>query len=89
MRKVWDDVRSKLDSGVAVLGSRDNGKAFILVGVTKDLTNKYHSGNMVKELAPIIGGKGGGKPDLAQAGGDRPEKLGEALSKAYDIINAN
>ncbi|MCK5391693.1 MAG: alanine--tRNA ligase [Deltaproteobacteria bacterium] len=89
LRKVWDDVRSKLDSGVAVLGSRDNGKAFILVGVTKDLTNKYHSGNMVKELAPIIGGKGGGKPDLAQAGGDRPEKLGEALSKAYDIINAN
>jgi len=89
LRKLWDDVRSKLDSGVAVLGSRDNGKAFILVGVTKDLTNKYHSGNMVKELAPIIGGKGGGKPDLAQAGGDRPEKLSEALSKAYDIINAS
>jgi alanyl-tRNA synthetase len=89
LRRVWDDVRSKLDSGVAVLGSRDNGKVFILVGVTKDLTNKYHSGNMVKELAPIIGGKGGGKPDLAQAGGDRPEKLSEALSKAYDIINAS
>jgi len=89
LRRVWEDVRSKLDSGVAVLGSRDNGKVFILVGVTKDLTNKYHSGNMVKELAPIIGGKGGGKPDLAQAGGDRPEKLSEALSKAYDIINAS
>ena len=89
LRKVWDDVKSKLDSGVAVLGSRDDGKAFILIGVTKDLTNKYHSGNMVKELAPIIGGKGGGKPDLAQAGGDKPEKLGEALSKAYDMITAN
>jgi alanyl-tRNA synthetase len=59
-----------------------------LVGVTKDLTNKYHSGNMVKELAPIIGGKGGGKPDLAQAGGDNPENLSEALSKAYDMISA-
>ncbi len=88
LRKVWDDVRSKLDSGVAVLGSKANGKAFILIGVTKDLTKKYHSGNMVKELAPIIGGKGGGKPDLAQAGGDNPDKLGDALSKAIDIIGA-
>ena len=89
LRRVWDDVRSKLDSGIAVLGSRDNGRAFILVGVTKDLTKKYHSGNMVKVLAPIIGGKGGGKPDLAQAGGNNPEKLDEALSKVYDIVNAN
>ena len=88
LRRVWDDVRSKLDSGIAVLGSRDNGRAFILVGVTKDLTNKYHSGNMVKVLAPIIGGKGGGKPDLAQAGGNNPEKLDEALNKVYDIIGA-
>ena len=88
LRKVWDDVKSKLDSGVAVLGSTANGKAYILVGVTKDLTNKYHSGNMVKELAPIIGGKGGGKPDLAQAGGDNPENLSEAFSKAYDMISA-
>ena len=88
LRRVWDDVRSKLDSGIVVLGSRDNGRAFILVGVTKDLTKKYHSGNMVKVLAPIIGGKGGGKPDLAQAGGNNPEKLDEALSKVYDIVNA-
>lgn len=87
LRKVWDDVKSKIDSGVAVLGSKSNGKAFILVGVTKDLTNKYHSGNMVKELAPIIGGKGGGKPDLAQAGGENPDNLNDALSKAQDIIS--
>ncbi len=89
LRKVWDDVRSKLDSGIAALGSRDKGRAFILVGITKDLTKKYHSGNIVKELAPIIGGKGGGKPDLAQAGGNKPEKLDEALSKFSDIINAS
>ena len=88
LRKVWDDVKSKLDSGIAVLGSRANGKAFILIGVTKDLTKKYHSGNMVKQLAPIIGGKGGGKPDLAQAGGDNPDNLDRALSKAYDLVNA-
>ncbi|GJM15537.1 MAG: alanine--tRNA ligase [Thermodesulfobacteriota bacterium] len=89
LRKVWDDVKSKLDSGVAVLGSRDNSKAYILIGVTKDLTSKYHSGNIVKELAPIIGGRGGGKPDLAQAGGDNPENLDKALSKAYEMISAN
>ncbi|MGB3727768.1 MAG: alanine--tRNA ligase [Thermodesulfobacteriota bacterium] len=86
LRKVWDDIKSKLDSGVAVLGSKANGRAFILIGVTKDLTNKYHSGNIVKELAPVIGGKGGGKPDLAQAGGDNPDNLGEALSKACEMI---
>ncbi|MEM7007629.1 MAG: alanine--tRNA ligase [Thermodesulfobacteriota bacterium] len=89
LRKVWDDLKSKLGSGIAVLGSKDNGKAYILIGVTKDLTKKYHSGNMVKELAPIIGGRGGGKPDLAQAGGDNPDMLSEALNKAYDLISAN
>jgi len=88
LRKVWDDVKSKLDSGIAVLGSRANGKAYILIGVTKDLTKKYHSGNMVKALAPIIGGRGGGKPDLAQAGGDNPDNLDQALNKAYDLVNA-
>jgi alanyl-tRNA synthetase len=88
LRKVWDDIRSKIDSGIAVLGAKDDGKAFILVGVTKDLNKKYHSGNIVKELAPLIGGKGGGRPDMAQAGGNTPEKLDEALNKAYDIISA-
>ena len=88
LRKVWDDVKSKINSGIAVLGAKDNGKVFILVGVTKDLNKKYHSGNIVKELAPLIGGKGGGRPDMAQAGGNTPEKLDEALNKAYDIINA-
>lgn len=88
LRKVWDDIKSKIDSGIAVLGAKDNGKAFILVGVTKDLNKKYHSGNIVKELAPLIGGKGGGRPDMAQAGGNTPEKLGDALNKAYEIINA-
>jgi alanyl-tRNA synthetase len=87
LRKVWDDIRNKLKSGIAVLGSRENGKAFILVGVTGDLNKKYHSGNIVKELAPVIGGRGGGRPDMAQAGGDKPEKLGEALNKVFDIIS--
>ena len=86
LRKVWDDMKSKIQSGIAVLGAKNNGKAFILVGVTKDLNKKYHSGNIVKELAPVIGGKGGGRPDMAQAGGDRPENLDDALEKAYEVI---
>ena len=88
LRQVWDDIRNKLKSGIAVLGSRENGKAFILVGVTGDLHKKYHSGNIVKELAPVIGGRGGGRPDMAQAGGDKPEKLKEALDKVFEIISA-
>jgi len=86
LRKVWDDVRNKLSSGIAVLGARDDGKAYLLVGVTSDLQKKYHSGNIVKELAPLIGGKGGGRPDMAQAGGKEPAKLPEALQIAKDTI---
>ncbi len=88
LRKVWDDVRNKLNSGVAVLGAKDDGKAYLLVGVTSDLQKKYHSGNIVKELAPLIGGKGGGRPDMAQAGGNNPEKLGDALEKVFEILAA-
>ncbi len=88
LRKVWDDVRNKLNSGVAVLGAKDDGKAYLLVGVTSDLHKKYHSGNIVKELAPLIGGKGGGRPDMAQAGGNNPEKLHEALEKVFEILAA-
>jgi alanyl-tRNA synthetase len=83
---VWDDVRPKLNSGIAVLGTKDDGKAYLLVGVTSDLHKKYHSGNIVKELAPVIGGKGGGRPDMAQAGGNNPEKLHEALEKVFEIL---
>ncbi len=88
LRKVWDDVKNKLHSGIAVLGTRDDGKAYILVGVTSDLHKKYHSGNIVKELAPLIGGKGGGRPDMAQAGGNDPGRLHEALEKVFEIIKA-
>jgi alanyl-tRNA synthetase len=88
LRKVWDDVRNKLRSGIAVLGTKDHGKAYILVGVTSDLHKKYHSGNIVKELAPMIGGKGGGRPDMAQAGGSKPENLRDALDKVFEIVGA-
>jgi len=87
LRKIWDEIREKLKPGLAVLGSGSDGKAYILVGVTKDLSKRFHAGNIVKELAIIIDGGGGGKPDMAQAGGNRPEKLEEALRKIFEIVN--
>ena len=87
LRKVWDDLKSKFNSCLAVLGARNDGKAFLLVGVTKDLSKKFHAGNIVKELAPLIGGGGGGKSDMAQAGGNQPENLDAALKKVFEIVN--
>jgi alanyl-tRNA synthetase len=86
LRSMWDDIKEKIGSGLAVLGSRTDGRAYLLVGVTKDLSNKFHAGNIVKELALLIDGGGGGKPDMAQAGGNRPEKLDQALKKVFEIV---
>jgi alanyl-tRNA synthetase len=86
LRDFGDKVRDKLKSGIILLGSKVDGKAMLLCMVTKDLTDKYNAGNIVKEVAPIVGGKGGGRPDMAQAGGPNPEKLEEALQKLEEII---
>ncbi len=75
LRDFGDKLRDKLASGVILLGSKAEGKALLLCMVTKDLADKYSAGNIVKELAPIVGGKGGGRPDMAQAGGTQPENL--------------
>jgi len=87
LRQVWDDVKTKLNSCLAVLGTRNDGKAFLLVGVSKDLNKRFHAGNIIKELASFIGGGGGGRPDMAQAGGNKPENLDEALKKVFEIVN--
>lgn len=86
LRNVWDNLKQKLGSGIAVLGSKNDVKAVILVGVTGDLTGKYNAGRIIKDLAAIIGGGGGGKPDMAQAGGSKPENLDKALGSAEEII---
>jgi alanyl-tRNA synthetase len=54
--------------------------------VTKDLAGKYHAGNIIKELAPVVGGSGGGRPDMAQAGGPKPENIGQALEKIEGLL---
>ena len=86
MRVMADRLRVKIGSGVIVLGSDTGGKVKLLSAVTKDLTDRFNAGNIIKEIAPIVGGTGGGRPDMAQAGGKDPKKLEEALKKAVSII---
>jgi len=86
MRQLADKLRDQLQSGIVVLAGENGGKASLLVGVTADLTKKYRAGDLVKELSKILGGKGGGKPELAQAGGGDPARIAEALQRAYEIV---
>ena len=58
----------------------------LIAVVSKDLTDRYHAGNIVKEIASVVGGRGGGRPDMAQAGGNQPENLEQALAKACEVI---
>jgi alanyl-tRNA synthetase len=86
LRDVGDKLRDKIQSGIILIGSRAGDKAMLLCLVTKDLTKKYHAGNIIKEIAPIVGGSGGGRPDMAQAGGTKPENLQQALERLEQII---
>ena len=85
LRSEADRLRDSFGSAVIVLGSRKKGVQLI-VAVTKDLTSRVHAGKLIKEISAIIDGKGGGRPDMAQAGGKSPDKLPQALDKAYDVL---
>jgi alanyl-tRNA synthetase len=86
MRQLSDNLLNKLKSGVVVLGRRDEAKVSIIVRVSDDLTAQVKAGNVIKEIAPIVGGRGGGKPDMAEGGGNVPEKLSEAIDASYSVI---
>ena len=86
LRDFGDKLRDRLQSGVVLLGSKVEGKAMLLCMVTKDLTGRYHAGNIIKAVAPVVGGSGGGRPDMAQAGGPQPENLEQALAKLEDLL---
>jgi alanyl-tRNA synthetase len=86
LRDFGDKLRDKLGSGILALGSAKDDKVSLIVMVTKDLTTRYHAGNIIKQMAPILGGTGGGKPDLAQSGGKDPGKLDAALAALYEIV---
>jgi alanyl-tRNA synthetase len=87
LRDFGDKVRDRIKSGIIFLGSRVDKKVMLLCMVTEDLAGRYHAGNIIKEIAPIVGGSGGGRPDMAQAGGSQPENLSEALKKLEDILS--
>jgi len=86
LRDLMDKAKSKLKSGVIVFGSVRGDKVQLIVGVTDDLLARFHAGNLVREVALLVGGKGGGKPDMAMAGGTEPGKLRVALASIPEIV---
>ncbi len=88
LRTLIDQLRDKVGSGVVVLGSADDGKVAIIVGVTKDLTNRLQAGKVIGPVAQKVGGKGGGRPDMAEAGGNDPGALDAALDSAYEVVDS-
>ena len=86
MRQLSDTLLARIKSGVVVLGRSSDGKVSLIVRTSDDLTNRVPAGRVIKELAPIVGGRGGGKADMAEGGGALPEKLAEALEASYAIV---
>jgi alanyl-tRNA synthetase len=86
LRDLADRLRQQLRSAVVVLGATRGDRVVLLAAVTSDLTKTYHAGQIIKRIAPLVGGGGGGKPDLAQAGGKAPDKLHEALEAVYTLV---
>jgi alanyl-tRNA synthetase len=86
LRNVSDSLRDRLGSGVVVLVSEQDGKVALVVSVSKDLTGRVQAGRLVKDLAPIVGGGGGGRPDFAEAGGRDASKIDELLRRAPEVL---
>jgi alanyl-tRNA synthetase len=86
MRQLSDTLLDRIKSGVVVIGRASDGKVSLIVRTSDDLTKRVPAGQVIKELAPIIGGKGGGKADMAEGGGSQTEKLNEALQASYGVI---
>jgi len=86
LRELGDRIRDKMKSGVIVLGSEADGKAILLALVTPDLTSRYQAGKIIGQVAKAVGGRGGGKPDIAQAGGPQKENLPKALEEVAELL---
>ncbi len=86
MRQLSDTLLARIKSGVVVLGRSGDGKVSLIVRTSADLTGKVPAGQVIKELAPMVGGKGGGKADMAEGGGNQPENLAAALQKSFEIV---
>ena len=86
LRELMDDVRSKLPSGIICLASDEEEKTNLIVAISKDLLERFKAPELIKEIAPLIGGSGGGRPDMAQAGGTNPEGLDKAFARLKELI---
>lgn len=86
LRNFGDSIRSRIGSGIVSVGAEVDGKAAILVMVTKDLTGKFNARDIINEISSLVDGRGGGRPDMAQAGGKRPEGLHDALNKVAEVV---
>jgi alanyl-tRNA synthetase len=88
LRQLADAHRDRIKSGLVVIGSVGDGRVSLVVAVTKDLVPKVHAGHIVKELAPVVGGRGGGRPDFAEAGGNLTDQVPQALAQARKLAEA-
>jgi alanyl-tRNA synthetase len=86
LRELADRLKDKLAPSVVLLGTATGGKVTLVSAVSKELTKRFHAGNIIKHIAPLVGGGGGGRPDFAQAGGKDPSRLDEALAEVYKLI---
>jgi alanyl-tRNA synthetase len=86
LREIGDNLKNRMKSGILVLAAKNQNKAMLLCLVSKTLVNRYKAGTIVGELSKIVGGKGGGRPDMAQGGGNKPEEIGRALEAVYEMI---
>ncbi|WP_336768803.1 alanine--tRNA ligase [Pantoea endophytica] len=87
LRTMVDDLKNQLTSAIIVLATVDDGKVSLIAGVTKDLTDRVKAGELIGELASQVGGKGGGRPDMAQAGGTNPQALAGALAGVQEWVS--
>jgi alanyl-tRNA synthetase len=86
IRQLADAHRDRIKSGVVMIGSAGESRVSLVVAVTKDLVPKVHAGQLVKQLAPIVGGSGGGRPDFAEAGGKDSAKIADAFAEGRRLV---
>ena len=86
LRTLADRIKEKIKPGVVVLGSKQDNKAFLVVSISKDLTDRLNANSLVKQISAIIKGGGGGRADFAEAGGSKPEFLDKALNQSFEIV---
>jgi alanyl-tRNA synthetase len=87
LRDLSDTLKERIGEGVIALGAAIGGKANLLVAVSRGLSGSVKAGDIIKQIAPVVGGSGGGKPELAQAGGNLPDKLDEALALVAGFLS--